>query len=110
MKTPGNDPTLARPAALSASAGSTNPTRLPARVIGTEAAPPDFMAETMRLDEFRRRYRVSLMTAYKWIEAGLPSMKIGRDRLVHVPTADAWVHGKLTAAALVSGGGSGERP
>ena len=68
-------------------------------------SPPDFMAETMRLAEFAKRYKISLPTAYDWLDpnspnnaAGgpLPSMKIGRERLVHLPTADAWVRARLT--------------
>ncbi|MET0597635.1 MAG: hypothetical protein ABWZ57_07170 [Mesorhizobium sp.] len=71
----------------------------------SSSSPPDFMAETMRLAEFAKRYKISLPTAYDWLDpnspnnaAGgpLPSMKIGRERLVHVPTADAWVRARLT--------------
>ena len=68
------------------------------------APPPDFMAETMRLAEFAKRYKISLSTASDPARprpsrqsadaqhpkrTPLSSMKIGRERLVHLPTADA---------------------
>jgi hypothetical protein len=69
-----------------------------------QLAPPAFMAETMRLADFARRYKISLPTAYDWMDPEkttppLPSFKIGRERLVHLPTADAWVHARLTGGA-----------
>lgn len=55
-----------------------------------------FMAETERLDDFRRRYGASLATACKWLKAGLPSMKVGRERRVHTATADQWLRDRMT--------------
>jgi hypothetical protein len=57
---------------------------------------PEFLCETADLDTIKKRYGISLPKLYDWFEQGLPSMKIGRRRLVHVPTADAWVKAKLT--------------
>jgi len=57
---------------------------------------PDFLRETADLETIRKRYGISLPKLYDWFEEGLPSMKIGRNRLVHVPTADGWVKAKLT--------------
>ena len=57
---------------------------------------PDFLNETMKLCDWAKRIGISLPKAYDWIEGGMPSMKIGRERLVHVPSADAWLKGKLT--------------
>ena len=54
------------------------------------------MAETERLDDFRRRYGASLATACKWLKAGLPSMKVGRERRVHTATADQWLRDRMT--------------
>src|SRR5688572_25689845 len=52
---------------------------------------PDFMRETARLPIIARRFGVSLTKVYDWIDVGLPSFRIGREHLVHVPTADAWI-------------------
>ena len=43
-----------------------------------------------------KRIGISLPKAYDWIEEGLPSMKIGRERLVQTLSADAWLKAKLT--------------
>lgn len=61
--------------------------------------PPDFLRESVTLEQARKRYGISLPKLYDWFEEGLPSMKIGRRRLVHIPTADAWVKAKLTGTA-----------
>ncbi len=69
---------------------------------------PAFLAETMKLPDLAKRYGVSLPTVYKWIEGAegfhppLPSMKLGREHLVHLPTADAWVKARLTSTPVVA--------
>ena len=55
--------------------------------------PPEFLEDCASMDAVRRRYGISLPKLYDWMEEGLPSMKIGRKRLIHIPTADAWVKG-----------------
>ena len=91
-----------------------------------QSAPlPEFMAETMRLADFAKRYGISLPTAYDWIDpvhtvnqptpqhperTPLPSMKIGRERLVHLPTADAWVKARLTGSPSADPASSASPP
>lgn len=65
---------------------------------------PDFLAETADLNTIRKRYGISLPKLYDWLHEGLPSMKIGRKRLIHIPTADDWVKAKLTGQGLSTNG------
>ena len=60
---------------------------------------PDFLQECVTLPTIKKRYNVSLTTVYNWIDDGLPSFKLGRERLIHIPTCDAWVKAKLTGSA-----------
>ena len=61
---------------------------------------PAILSETVRLPEFAKRYKVSLTTVYNWLDDGLPSFKIGRQHLTHVPTADRWIEAKFTGRAF----------
>lgn len=62
------------------------------------AKPAPFLAECSPFPVLARRYGVSLTTIYSWIADGLPSFKVGKLHLGHVPTCDAWVRAKLTGA------------
>jgi hypothetical protein len=53
-----------------------------------------FLAECDRFDEFcLNRLKVTPRTGRRWVNQpdGLPIVKLGRQTLVHVPTADEWV-------------------
>lgn len=63
---------------------------------------PDFMNECARLPVVAKRYGVSLTKVYDWLDDGLPSFRVGREHLVHIPTADAWVAARLTGIKFVS--------
>lgn len=45
----------------------------------------------MRPENYARRLDVSRALVYRWIGAGLPSIKLGRARRVLVAEADAWL-------------------
>jgi hypothetical protein len=59
---------------------------------------PEFLKDTMTLAAWAKSIGVSLPKAYDWRNEGLPTMKWGRERIVHVPTAEAWLMAKLTGA------------
>jgi len=66
------------------------------------AETPTFILESARLPVVAKRYKVSLTKVYAWIKDGLPSFRMGREHLVHIPTADAWVAARLTGIEFIS--------
>lgn len=59
------------------------------------------MRDTARLPVAAKRYGVSLTKIYQWIVEGLPSFRMGREHLVHIPTADAWVKARLSGVEFI---------
>lgn len=65
------------------------------------AKPAPFLTECSPFPVIARRYNVSLTTVYGWVADGMPSFKVGKMHLAHVPTTDAWLRAKLTGAEFV---------
>ena len=71
----------------------------PANVSSKASEKPDFLEECVTLPVIKERFNVSLTTVYNWLDDGLPSFRLGRRRLIHTPTCDAWLRSKLTGTS-----------
>lgn len=62
----------------------------------------DFLVQCVTAPALAKRWGTGLSTVYTAMRNGLPSHRLGRRRLFHIPTADAWLKGRLTGEGSAS--------
>jgi hypothetical protein len=58
---------------------------------------PDLFSDYLDVEPFAAAVSRTPRTVYRWMgePAGLPSVKIGSRVLIHIPTAKAWILGRM---------------
>jgi len=53
----------------------------------------DFLADFVPIEQFAKNVRKHVRTVYRWMDEvdGLPFTELGNQRLIHPPTAHAWL-------------------
>jgi hypothetical protein len=59
--------------------------------------PPDILDDYVEVPQLAAQVRKHPRTVLRWMDQpnGLPFVKLGNRRLVHVPTARAWLLGRM---------------
>jgi hypothetical protein len=55
------------------------------------------LADLVLLEKFARKIHKSWRTVHRWttLPGGLPYVKVGRERYIHIPSARAWVLSRM---------------